>query len=181
MAGKVETFESQGVRTPLVLTGREKPGLTSWATELLGSGELGVRRLDGRWWGERKGVGHWEGRTNLGGSWLLPLLAGIQMWAPRSWVGRDLGDIKSGWSVLLRELGNLLLAWNLVYPVVACGRNVLLRCLWWVFVLFAMLGEMPIHFYGTLGSTTDLYSGLNGLDCILFPMALPERDWRGLR
>lgn len=34
---------------------------------------------------------------------------------------------------------------------------------------------MPIHFYGTHGSTTDLYSGLNGLDFVLFPMSLPER------
>lgn len=29
-------------------------------------------------------------------------------------------------------------------------------------------------FYGTLGSATDLYSGLNGLDFVLFPMSLPE-------
>lgn len=55
------------MRTPLVLTGREKPGLTSWATELLGSGELGVQRLVGRWWGERKGAGHGEGPMDLGG------------------------------------------------------------------------------------------------------------------
>lgn len=41
-----------------------------------------MRRLEGRWWGERKGAGHWEGSTDLGGSWLLPLLARIQMWAP---------------------------------------------------------------------------------------------------
>lgn len=72
------------MRTPLVLTGREKPGLTSWATELLGSGELGVQRLVGRWWGERKGAGHGEGPMDLGGggSWLLPPLARIQIWAP---------------------------------------------------------------------------------------------------
>lgn len=93
---------------------------------------------------------------------------------PRSWVGRDLGDIESGWSVLLRELGNLLLAWNLGYPVVVWGRYVLLRCLWWVFVRFAMLRGTPAHFYGTLGSATDLYSGLNGLGFVLFPMSLPE-------
>lgn len=39
----------------------------------------------------------------------------------------------------------------------------------------ATLREISIHFYGTLGSTTDLYSGLNGLDFVLFPMSPPER------
>lgn len=50
-----------------------------------------------------------------------------------------------------------------------------------VFIRFALLREMPIHFYGTLGNATDLYSGLNALDFVLFPMSLPEtRLERGL-
>lgn len=39
---------------------------------------------------------------------------------PRSWAGRDLGDTESGWSVRLREFGNLLL----VKPgVFCCGER----------------------------------------------------------
>lgn len=49
-----------------------------------------------------------------------------------------------------------------------------MRCLWWVFVPFTILREMPIHFYGTLASATDLYSGLKTLDFVLFLMPLPE-------
>lgn len=124
--------------------------------------------------GERKGAGHQKGSTNLEGSWLLVRLAGIQMWAPEAGWGGTWETLKAtGW-VPLGELGNLLLGWNVRYPVAACRRNVLMRCLWWVFVPFAILREMPIHFYGTLASATDLYSGLKALDFVLFLMPLPE-------
>lgn len=43
------------MRTPLDPTRRGKPGLTSWATELLGSGEPGALQLELGW--EERGRG----------------------------------------------------------------------------------------------------------------------------
>lgn len=49
-----------------------------------------------------------------------------------------------------------------------------MRCCWWVFIRFAMLREMPVRFYETFGSATNLYYGPSGLDFVLFTMFLPE-------
>lgn len=150
MAGKVETFGRP--------RSKNGPG-SNWERKawinLLGHRTAGLWRAWRAVPGLREVVGkRGKGRDTgrdariWGGGFLAPASLGRDPnVGPRSWVGRDLGDIESGRSVPLRELGDLLLAWNLGYRVVACGRNVLLGCLWWVFLRFAMLGEMPIHFF----------------------------------